>query len=233
MKLDIVTHSHNYSRCLAYQLSSLVLFPPKTVDVTFYLYHTPDDQAALNTIEHFKGKMPCEFVTRSPELGYLYNRAIGRNEVAQATNADWVWFTDADYLFRRDCLDDLNHVVNRRFGENPEVNMVHPLNVLVSEQDVGDRYIAEMNQPEVKDIVESDFSAMQMLRGIGGIQIAPGKTCREVGYVPWMKKKLTNWNFHSDMRFRRSCVVRHSIDLCHIYRLRHSIRGYSHPGAAL
>jgi hypothetical protein len=235
MRLDIVNHSHNYSRCLIYQLSSLVLFPPKTTDLRYYLFHTADDTDTLAVIDHFKPLMPCEFVTIPQDIGVLRNRAAGRNQIAKSTTADWVWFTDTDYLFRKDCLDKLGSIVDQRWGHPPkEIDICFPRRVLVTHQEEGDRLINAVDQVAVFDVPDKSLWPYKMGVAIGGIQIASGSTCRNGGYVPGMAHEKSNtWNFCSDKRFRYQVQIRHSIDLPNVCRIRHLTRGYKEIGTKL
>lgn len=235
MKLEIVNHVHNYSRCLAYQLSSLILYPPKTVDLTYYLYHTTDDAETLAVIDYFRPKMLCNFITRSQDIDVLRNRAAGRNEVAQSSKADWIWFTDTDHLFRHDCLDKLHEILDVRWGDPPkEIDLCFPQRVQVTHQPIGDALIAEMVQPMIRDVPEDAFWSYRMGVAIGGIQIATREVCNRVGYVPWMKdERAANWNFCSDKRFRYQVAIRHSINLPNICRIRHGVRGYKEIGVKL
>lgn len=234
MKLDIINHVHNYSRCLAYQLSSLVLYQTK-VDVTYILYHTADDADTLAVIEHFRPKMPIPFITRTQDLNVLRNRAAGRHEVAMTTEADWVWFTDTDHLFRRNCLDRLSEVITDRWGQPPaQVDLCFPKYVQVTEQPVGDKLIESMTRPMVLDVPDEVFWPYKMRVAIGGIQIATREACRRVGYVPWMRHdRPGNWDFSSDRKFRSQLDIRHSIDLPNICRIRHGTRGYKEIGTKL
>jgi len=56
MKLEIVVHCWRYSRMLAYQLSSLVLFPPKDVEVALRVFGTYADIPTMNMIDYFRGR---------------------------------------------------------------------------------------------------------------------------------------------------------------------------------
>lgn len=229
IRLDIVNHAHNYAKCLAYQLSSLVLYPPKTVDVIYYLYHTLDDKPTLNVIDHFRPLMPpnVRFIARAQEISHLRQRAIGRSEIATQTDADWVWFTDTDHLFRNNCLDKLNEILATRFGRPPkDISLCFPQYVQATHHPEGLKLIAAMKEPAVMDIDPSLFWTKKMTKSIGGIQIATREICHRTRYVHWMTKPEEGWNFRSDYRFRRQCPIRHSIELPHVYRIRHGVRGY-------
>ena len=51
----------------------------------------------------------------------LFRRSIGRNLAAKSTEADWIWFTDADIIFHENCLDTLAELLQGR-----DDGLVHP-----------------------------------------------------------------------------------------------------------
>jgi len=109
LKIEIVSHCWNYSHLLARQLSSLVLFPPTRADVTMTVFYSEEDEATVRLLKTF-GTREAPGVTwnwNALPKEQLFRRSIGRNKAALQTDADWVWFTDCDLMFRDDCLDVL------------------------------------------------------------------------------------------------------------------------------
>ena len=53
MQLQIVSHCWNYSRLLTYQLSSLVLHPPRKLDVTMTVFYNEEDTRTCEVLEYF------------------------------------------------------------------------------------------------------------------------------------------------------------------------------------
>ncbi len=110
LQIEIVSHCWNYSHFLVYQLSSLALSPPTRAEVTMTVFYCEEDQRTRELLEHFSG-VHVEGVTwnwQKLPKGLLFRRAVGRNQAALATRADWIWFTDCDTLFRQGCLDHLS-----------------------------------------------------------------------------------------------------------------------------
>jgi hypothetical protein len=229
VKFEIVNHSHNYPRLLAWQLSSLILYPPKGHEVTYTLYSDPDDEATRNTVDFFVPKLPAEvrLAQQSQKLPYLRNRAVGRNEAARATTADWVWFTDTDYLFLNKCWDDLA----TRVAAKPALRFVWPALILETDWPTGDRMIAQMDKLAVRNVLLTGIPGKRMPRAIGGIQIAHGPTVREIGYCPEITGPRDEWLFRSDVQFRHHPALnpRDDVALGYALRIRHSKRGYGMP----
>jgi len=230
--VEIVTHCWRYSRVLTYQLSSLVLFPPKRVKVVVSLFYCGDcdeDEATcdignyFNQVLHRSGRTDVVMKPRALPRQQLLNRSIGRNIVAQSTEADIVWFTDCDYLFRSGCLDSLADIdldaaplfrpAQTWFTKDRETGDEYAAKA--DEPDVinmyGDDYIALMKNPVTWDIDPADFVPHKPGKAIGGIQIVPGDVARKIGYCPDIPKDQRpvaddcydfKRNF-SDTRFRK------------------------------
>ena len=113
LSLEIVSHCWNYSRFLAYQLSSLVQFPPAKLRVTMTVFYAPEDTATQKLLDFFGGQTVPGVTWNWQPLAKerLFRRGIGRNLAARATTADWIWFTDCDVMFRAGCLDTLAEVL--------------------------------------------------------------------------------------------------------------------------
>src|SRR3954453_6873222 len=107
MDFEVVTHCVHYAKLLSFQLSSLVLHPPSEGHrVKYTLCYTAGDAATEAMVRFFdRSNVPgITWNWQNMRREALNRRTIGRNAAALATKADWVWFTDADYCFGRDCF---------------------------------------------------------------------------------------------------------------------------------
>lgn len=108
MKFEIVSHCWRYYRLLTYQLSSLVLYPPSQMQVTMTVFAAEEDEGTNRVMDFFQQRgLPETLTIRRWYLpaGQLMLRIIGRNLAALTTEADWIWFTDCDYVFGDGALD--------------------------------------------------------------------------------------------------------------------------------
>jgi len=241
MHLEIVTHCWRYSRLLTYQLSSLVLFPPQSVQVTMTVFHATDDEPTVRVLEFFQRQQAENVVWRWWDLPrpQLLRRAIGRNQAALRTQADWVWFADADMCFGDGCLDALPSQLTE-LPEADAVPLVYPRTVLISrDHSAGDAHIDRARgKPRLLDIDRSRFVPKRYRRAIGGVQIVPGGILRELGYCRGQRRHLQpadRWRrCRSDVAFRRALGTRGlPVNVPHVYRLRHSRRGREGSGVRL
>ncbi len=116
LRLEIVSHCWRYGHLLTYQLSSLVHHPSPRLDITMTVYYCPEDESTLQVLRFF-GDMKVPGITwnwRALPKEHLFRRAIGRNLAARSTMADWIWFTDADIVFQKKCLDTLADLLQGR-----------------------------------------------------------------------------------------------------------------------
>ena len=116
LRLEIVSHCWRYAPHLTYQLSSLVLHPPKEVDVKMTVFHAPGDVDTVRLLDRAGGRdVPNITWNWQPiEKDRLFRRGIGRNLAALATEADWIWFTDCDVVFHEGALDAAAKVLRGR-----------------------------------------------------------------------------------------------------------------------
>lgn len=229
LELEIVSHCWSYSHFLVYQLSSLVLFPPTRLSVTMTVLHSPEDRLTTSLLAHFAGlslpNVRWNWQARPKER--LFRRAIGRNEAALATRADWVWFTDCDLLFREGCLDTLADCLQGRRDAllYPREERRTPL--LASDDPI---LTAGQREPRVLDIDAASFKVEHPARATGPLQIAHGDVCRAVGYCDALaayQQPSGRWRkAHEDRAFRwllRTQGV--PIDVPGVYRIRHVTKG--------
>jgi len=224
----LVTHCWRYSKVLRYQLSSLVLEPPQGCQVTARIFYCEEDRPTAELLGMYEtDNSVLKIVADALDKPALLHRAIGRNIAALETQADIVWFTDADYCFGPGCLDALAAL------ELPEdKHLFYPRRVQISiNHDIGNEYTLGDPELAVVDIDPADFHTEVLRKAIGGVQIVRGDTARELGYCPDTDyqrpvqgdKFKRNW---ADIEYRR-ILHRHygdnftaRIDLPNLYRIR-------------
>lgn len=235
LSLEIVSHCWQYSRFLAYQLSSLVQFPPQRLQVTMTVFYAPEDAETQALLDFFAGHS-------SPKLRWnwqplprqrLFRRGIGRNLAARATTADWIWFTDCDVMFRAGCLDTLAEVLQGRRDIllHPREERATPL--LAEDDAVLQRGRAA---PAIVDIDDSDFTVRRVTRATGPMQITHGDVARACGYCPTLRLYQTPAEHfckaREDRAFRWLLGTQGTpIDVPGIYRIRHAEKGRYRAGS--
>lgn len=230
MKLEIATHCWHYSRPLLFQLSSLYLYPPQQVSVTITVFFTEADRRTVEVLDFFgKQLRPAGVIVRPWALpsDQITRRMIGRNLAALATEADWIWFADCDYVFREGCLDSLKLLDPTRDGP-----LVYPRHVHVSNSHAaGDQELQRVeSEISLVDITPQNYVQRSHRRAIGGIQITRADVAREKGYC-----RESRYHQHpsevwvptrDDVWFRYSLGTRGTPrDISNLYRIRHSSRG--------
>ena len=229
LSLEVVSHCWNYSHFLVYQLSSLVLFPPKRLHVTMTVFYSPEDTKTQELLSYFGDMQPQNVTWNWQPIAQqeLFRRSIGRNRAALATSADWVWFPDCDLMFREGCLDQLaEHLQGRRDA------------LLFPEEERTTDLLAEDNPmlnatqqgPCVLDIDVSSFSSRRISKATGPLQIAHGDICRAVGYCQsinlYQQPVASFAKCHEDRAFRWLLQSQgEPIALPGVYRIRHIAKG--------
>lgn len=245
MKLEIVAHCWNYSRLLALQLSSLALHPASWLEwsITVFCASDDEDRNTNRIIEFFREQLPPDSLHRwQLPINRLMRRAIGRNLAAEHTAADWVWFTDCDYLFGAGCLDSLADLLagdaEGTATTLPIGNLIFPRTVLSSwEYGDGEAEIRRVDplRPAVVPVDWSYLVPRQQSRAIGGIQIVRGDTCRSIGYLPGhvrYQKDAERWQrCHEDKAFRAAIGTDGvAVPIQNVGRIRHSVSGWEQTG---
>ena len=249
--IEIVTHCYRYSRALTYQLESLWRnYSDDSNRFRVTVFFSGKDADTLAAVAEYQGRMPSQVHLHIQPLELLYVRAIGRNVAALTTTADWIWFTDCDYLFGPKCLHQLAEI--DPFDENDKTlltidRLVFPRFVQTCKTHaIGDRYldrVVDAGLHAYEHLIDpADFYPRGMGKAIGGLQIVPGRVAREKGYCNSDRKRQrplaavtpeTKFGeFHSDRAFRcqmGGCGT--PIDLDDVYRLRHS-RSFRDKGGA-
>lgn len=239
MKIEIVTHCYagklpQYAALLHYQLSSLVLHPPKKAEVSYCLYSARTDAIVNKTFDY-------AIASESPEWiegvwipnSELFNRAIGRNWSALDTDADIVWFCDCDYVFGEGCLDALAEQWNGGPLCYPQHVNIHKTHA------IGDATIAkqldrfERDDFSPSEINPGDFEKRKEHKPYGGLFLVRGDWCREHGWLndkPEFRQPVDGDkpfpSFRDDVAFRKQFDSWTALDLPNLYRLRHSKTTY-------
>ncbi|MCA1732573.1 MAG: glycosyltransferase family 2 protein [Acidobacteria bacterium] len=232
--VEIVSHCWNYHNLLAYQLSSLVKYPPTGSLVTMTVFYSPEDEATADLLEYF-GRIDVPRVkwNWSPVAKQLlFRRAIGRNRAALATEADWIWFTDCDVVFHEGCLDTLAERLQGRqeLLVFPAIEQITPL--LPANHPM---LTAVADRPRLVEIDLGLFSPQPLTFAKGCHQITHGDVARAVGYCNSLKiyqQPADRWRKAWEDRAFRWLLGTDGVpvDIPGSYRIRHAAKGrYSHP----
>ncbi len=241
MSIHIVTHAYagdlpQYAVFLRAQLSSLILYKPKT-PVSITVCVTADDEKVVKVLAdlsiHFGNSLDICWLPKEQ----LFRRSIGRNIVALQTHQHLLWATDVDHVFGDGCLDELQDTWNW-FPPDKKPVMVWPNQIQIQMvHELGDRYVEKhLESTGLIDINPKEFELKTYNRSIGGIQIINGQFCRKHGYLNGSKR----WqrpvspvrpfpSFADDVRFRAFCASQgevEAISVKNLYRLRHSKTTY-------
>ena len=230
LSIEIVSHCWQYAHLLAYQLSSLVNFPPAGARVRMTVFHAPEDVRTRAMLDFFGG-IAVPGVTWNwqplppPEL---FRRAIGRNRIARSTTADWVWFTDCDIVFHRDCIDTLASQLQGRQDLlcYPKFERITPM--LTEDDPV---LAAERDRPRVVDIDTGQFTlAENPPKAKGAYHIVHGDAARQCGYceqVGLYQRPVSSWaKTYEDSAFRWLLGTDGiGLDVPGVHRIRHVHKG--------
>jgi len=229
LDIEIVSHCWQYAHFLAYQLSSLVLYPPTRARVTMTVYYNGEDARTRALLDFFSRQRVPGVTWNWRELPKtsLFRRAIGRNQAALNSGADWVWFTDCDLMFRKGCLDGLADALQARRDA-----LVFParerITTLLADDDPMFNFDPE--QLRVVDIDDSRFVEQRRTRATGPLQIAHGDIARAAGYcdsLSYYQKPAEKWcKAHEDRAFRWLLGTRgEPLEIPGVYRIRHISKG--------
>lgn len=229
MRLEVVCHCWHYSRLLMYQLSSLLLHPPRDVSVTMTVFFNSEDHETHEVLRFFEAATADHVHWHWVELEkpLLFRRAIGRNMAALATQADWIFFCDCDQVFGEGCLDAFTQLQTME-----DAVLVYPEYVNCSSFIQPDHPIIQRADggPAIIDIDPADFSPRLHTRAIGGLQIAKGDIVRRIGYCKdlprFMKPARRFHRTKEDMAFRRIIGSQGTpVDIPNLYRIEHKQKG--------
>lgn len=229
LTLEVVSHCWRYARFLQYQLSSLVLNPPRELDIVMSVYYAEEDGETRALLERFAAiEVPnLRWNWQALPKEALFRRAIGRNHAALASAADWLWFTDCDLLFREGCLDGLAQLLQGRRDALvfPSVEYCTPL---LADDD------PSLNPDPARglliDIDAQLFSARKRSRATGPLQIVHGDVARACGYcdaLAYYQRPALQWQKAHEDRALRWLLGSQGVPLAipGVYRLRHASKG--------
>ena len=236
LTVEIVSHCWNYSHLLAYQLSSLVHFPPTRLNVRMTVCWCTEDRGTAALLDFFAARtVPSVSWNWIPlPRGELLRRAIGRNRAALATPADWIWFTDCDLLFHAGCLDTLADRL-----ATCAAPLVFPAEerttALLRPDDAVLRAAAE--RPALVAIDAAQFRVARPRKATGPLQITHGDVARALGYcasLPLYQNPTDRWRKTYEDRAFRWLVGSQGVplDIPSVYRIKHLEKGRYH-GAGL
>jgi hypothetical protein len=230
LTIEVVSHCWQYAHLLAYQLSSLVNFPPTRARVRMTVFHAAEDARVRDLLAYF-GAIAVPGVTWNWQAlppGKLFRRSIGRNRAARSTPADWVWFADCDILFHRDCMDTL---ADRLQGRQDPLTYPKEERVTAMLEETDPLLLAERDRPKVVDIDPGQFKLLpNPPRAKGAYQIVHGDVARQRGYCEQLKvfqRPAKRWaKTYEDSAFRWLLGFDGvGLDVPGVYRVRHVRKG--------
>lgn len=236
LSLEIVSHCWRYAHMQIYQLSSLVLYPPRDLTVTMTVYYCEEDQATVDLLNFFSTQQVPGVIWNWQPLPRqaLFRRAIGRNLAALGTKADWIWFTDCDVLFREGCLDGLARALQGRRDALVFPATEHCTGLLPADAPI---LKPDMQPLRLMDIDSALFSAFPRDRATGPLQITHGDVARAAGYcasLPYYQQPSNTWcKAYEDRAFRWLLrTAGEPVEVPGVYRIRHVEKG-RYTGSAL
>ncbi|MGI5308256.1 glycosyltransferase family 2 protein [Rheinheimera sp. WS51] len=229
IKLEIVSHCWNYARFFVYQLSSLVKYPPKDMQVKLTVYYSAEDTETTKLLQHFStiavANVEWNFIELATPL--LLRRAIGRNQASKATKADWIWFADCDMVFHEGCLDTLSELLKGRqeILLFPDTLLVTPL---LTEADP--MISAGKDKTELLEVDTTKFKPRKFDRATGAIQILHGDVARACGYCDDLavyQKPKYHWTKTYEDRAIRWLLGTHGVPIAlpNLLLIRHAEKG--------
>lgn len=229
LHLEIVSHCWNYANMLFYQLSSLVIFPPTHIRITMTVFFNDADSGTRALLSHFSS-IHVPGVTwnfRQLPTQALFRRAIGRNLAAKESQADWIWFTDCDLLFREGCLDTLNDALQSRRDALVYPREEYCTGLLPSDHPL---LKPDLNDIDASDVDPALFRRFEKSRATGPLQITHGDVARAVGYceaLPYYQRPSHTWcKAYEDRAFRWLLRTQgEALDVPGVYRIRHAAKG--------
>lgn len=233
LSLEIVSHCWNYSHLMVYNLSAYVNHPPANIDVTVTVFYSPEDTASVDMLNFF-GDIKVPGITwnwQSLPTDQLLRRAIGRNNAALKTQADWIWYIDCDLIFHQGCLDSLATSLLQRKDA-----LLFPKSEFITSLLKDENPVLKNNsKPKLVDIDTSLFQPNEITRAVGAYQITHGDIARTCGYcnnISVYQTPEAHWRkTYEDRTYRwllRTQGV--AIDIPAIYRIRHRSKGRYNKG---
>ncbi|MEI6969987.1 MAG: glycosyltransferase family 2 protein [bacterium] len=234
LSLEIVSHCWRYAHMLTYQISSLIIHPPRQVQVRLTVYYSREDIETVRLLE-WAGSQKVPSVTWNwvdLEKTHLFRRCIGRNMAARATEADWIWFTDCDVVFHDGGVDNAGKVLRGRDdflvfpGETRVTGLLKDDDPMFETA----RQCLATGQLRLLDIDPARFVPEFRDRAIGPFQIVRGDVARAGGYcgtIGFYQRPLPRWQkAYEDRTFRWLLGTQGtSTSIPGLYRIRHHAKG--------
>jgi len=235
LNLQIVSHCWQYAHMLNFQLSALVNYPPTELLVTYTLYHSGEDTELKKLISRYDAIQVPNVTWNWMEVPkeQLFRRAIGRNQAALNTEADWIWFSDCDLIFHESCLDSLARELDDR-----QQRMVFPRQEFITDLLDASHPMLNQNNESLVDIDTTLFETNDIHKAKGAFQIVHGDVARACGYcrsVKLYQQPMNHWSkTYEDSMFR--CLIDSEgepVDVKGLYRIRHVEKGRYSQGSQL
>lgn len=238
MLLEIVTSCWHYPRALAFHLSALAtaeIRPGDQVRCVVFFSEGMEDRETVDVLTWFIKRIGADPQRQILPLALprrqLMRRAISRNLAATSTRADWVVFTDVDYIYGGTSLVNIAGELER-FGDRWVLCFTPHVRQSICHE-AGDAELARVDLSNLAVLrLGTDYESKPIARPIGGSQIVPGSVAREYGYCPSGRHQepAENWcRTFEDVEYR-SILTRSGIPIvplaaCGVHRIRHSDRG--------
>ncbi|GAA4894525.1 glycosyltransferase family A protein [Ferrimonas pelagia] len=237
LTLEVVSHCWKYSEFQLYQLSSLVNHAPTQLKVIHTVFYSDEDADTVRLLDFFRtqqvANVTWNFIALPKEQ--LFRRAIGRNQAAKQTQADWIWFTDCDVVFHEGALDTLATQL-----EGCQEFLVYPQQMLATDLlPKDDPLIVQAKaNPTVMELDLTRFSVRKFSRATGPIQIAHGDAARACGYCDSLavyQKPMTRWSkCYEDRAFRWLLGTQGvPIEVPNVLFIRHAEKGRYQQGSQI
>lgn len=184
LTIEVVSHCWQYSHFLAYQLASIAEHPPSDCQLQFTLFYSEQDSKTCDLVAEYQQKQINNVNWNFQPLPtpQLLRRAIGRNQAAKASSADWVWFTDCDVLFFEHCFDSLALQL-----QNRQQLLVFPRTLKATDLLEDNASLLTEHVDLSTHISSSLFTVRHYKKATGPIQIVHGDVARQCGYCDSLK----------------------------------------------
>lgn len=232
--LEIVSHCWRYSHMLSYQLSSFINYPPEKLKAVVSVFFAEEDGETRELLDFIsRHNVPnISWNWRPLPKNQLFRRSIGRNQAAFSTRADWIWMTDCDIVFHKDCLDSL---ADQLCGRNDILLFPRQENRTTMLENTC-RMLQNGRALQLVDIDTSAFNPHTLDRAKGEYQIIHGDVARAIGYCDGISLYQTparRWcKCHEDRVFRWLAGTRGTpVDVAGVYQIRHIDKGRYRNGS--
>lgn len=231
LRLQIISHCWQYAHMLNFQLSSLINHPPQNLQLTYTLYYCEEDSELVKLINRVNDIQVTNVTWQwiAVPKHTLFRRAIGRNQAALASKADWLWFSDCDLIFHKNCLDSLANALLSQATQTQPL-MVYPQQEFITDLLDASHPMLNQDNNQVVDIDTTLFGPNTISKAKGAFQIVHGDVARHCGYCRDMRmyqSPMHHWSkTYEDSIFRQLIGTEgKAVDVKGLYRIRHSEKG--------